>query len=733
MTLHIAPTFEGKKNTPQLTTARYERLKHKILPQIHKALTEIPFTAQDTPAQKLHKLQTTLQNEIKKQERIPPRKRARWITRKLRKLIRKQHKAHQLRLITPTNANISRHKRIRNRLKKEIIQAKKEKLKQQLENAKHNPKDQAKILKTLLPNKTNARSSPTTLHYDQKTYTDPKDIANALNDHFITIGKKTTANIPEAAKAAQPHNNGNNYPPFKLNEITEDDVLKKLTKLNANKASDIYGIKPAIIKDLKDYLAPILTQIYNDSIRRKEYPDTLKLTKVLETYKAKDRTLPQNYRPISLLPILAKVFDTLLNDQLMQHLTENNLLSPTQYAFRPNSDITLALLSTLNYIHDNTNKRKPTMAIYLDLSKAFDTISHETLLHKLKETFNFSTTTLQFFSSYFKNRLQATYTEHSRSDLQTVTHGIPQGSTLSTTLFLLYINDILSATQEGKLTTYADDTTLAIAADNLQQLLQIAQTELNSLIYYFYSNNLVPNPDKTTYTLFYPKEGPHPVLTIGNRTLEPTNSTKVLGIQIKQDLKYNQIITKIIQRLHTNYHTLKYATKFLPTEIMIKLYYAHIYPHLIYGISIWGTSEPHRTYIRPLHILHKKIIRKITKNARNAHTKNILQKHKILTIYNLYIQRVTLEMHKYVYPKQHLNRPEHQHTYTRRSDIHGHYTRLSAQHNYYQPHSATAYYTQKFIGIWNALPHTLTTEPKYATFKEALKIYLLQKQAQDQP
>jgi hypothetical protein len=205
-------------------------------------------------------------------------------------------------------------------------------------------------------------------------------------------------------------------------------------------------------------------------------------------------------------------------------------------------------------------------------------------------------------------------------------------------------------------------------------------------------------------------------------------STEHVAIRLRRNM-----FTKIIQRLHTNYHTLKYATKFLPTEIMIKLYYAHIYPHLIYGISIWGTSEPHRTYIRPLHIIHNKIIRKITKNARNAHTKNILQKHKILTIYNLYIQRVTLEMHKYVYPKQHLNRPEHQHTYTRRSDIHGHYTRLSAQHNYYQPHSATAYYTQKFIGIWNTLPHTLTTEPKYATFKEALKIYLLQKQAQDQP
>ena len=127
-------------------------------------------------------------------------------------------------------------------------------------------------------------------------------------------------------------------------------------KINANKADDIYKIKPALIKDLTPFLSPILTRLYNQSIDEHEYPDSIKFTKVIEIYKAKDKTLPENYRPISLLPIIAKILDTLINNQLMTHLTKYSLISATQYAFRPNSSTTLALQTILNNIHKNVRK-----------------------------------------------------------------------------------------------------------------------------------------------------------------------------------------------------------------------------------------------------------------------------------------------------------------------------------------------------------------------------------------
>ena len=127
--------------------------------------------------------------------------------------------------------------------------------------------------------------------------------------------------------------------------------------------------------------------------------------------------MPVNFRPISLLPIIAKLLDTIVNDQLMKHLLETKQISPTQYAFRPGSDTTLALLKVLNDIHsstDNTSKRKPTIGFYIDLSKAYDTISHDKLIEKLETEFNFTTDTVKFLKSYLQNRQQETHTQHAK-------------------------------------------------------------------------------------------------------------------------------------------------------------------------------------------------------------------------------------------------------------------------------------------------------------------------------
>ena len=229
-------------------------------------------------------------------------------------------------------------------------------------------------------------------------------------------------------------------------------------------------------------------------------------SKVIEIYKKDKRTLPKNYRPISLLPIIAKVLDTIINRQLMKHLLQNKLLSPTQYAFRPNSSCTMTLETVLDRIHRHRSRRKPTLAIYVDLSKAYDTISHDKLIHKLQHQFNFCPNTTAFFKSYFQNRRQSTHTQHAKSDFRTITHGIPQGSTLSPTLFILYINDIIKTVPNSKVYTYADDTTLVISAETTNALQQLAQSELNSLIKYFHCNNLVPNAGKTCFTVFYPRK-----------------------------------------------------------------------------------------------------------------------------------------------------------------------------------------------------------------------------------
>ena len=175
-----------------------------------------------------------------------------------------------------------------------------------------------------MPGKSTTRTSPTTLTYNGTTHTDPTKIANALNDHYITIGHKTSTTIPHHPKQEEERSNqpdvDNKQPKFSLQHVTTEQVTEYMKQINPNKANDIYKIQPAIIKHLAPYLAPLITPLFNQSIDENEYPDSLKYTKLIELYKSGDTTLPINYRPISLLPIIAKLLDTIINNQLMTYL-----------------------------------------------------------------------------------------------------------------------------------------------------------------------------------------------------------------------------------------------------------------------------------------------------------------------------------------------------------------------------------------------------------------------------
>ena len=404
----------------------------------------------------------------------------------------------------------------------------------------------------------------------------------------------------------------------------------------------------SILKDLREFLAPIFTTLFNKAIAENQYPNSLKLTKVIELFKKEDRSNPSKYRPISLLPIIAKVLDKIINTQVMIHMLKHKILSATQYAYRPKSSTSMALQTVINRIHTNATKRLPVLAIYLDLSKAFDTGSHDKLLHKLQHNFNFTPGALNFFKSYLHNRQQSTHTQHAQSTFRTITYGIPQGSCLSPTLFILYINDIIHSVTHSKVYTYADDTTLIISTEDMTTLQTLAQTELSSLISYFHHNNLVPNAKKTFYTIFHPKTA-EVILEIGDVTLQHKKSTRLLGVMVQQNRKMDETVAITVKKMQPVVYSFTYANKFLSTEWMRRLYFTHIYPHFLHAFSVWGTDNPRATYIQPLIKLQKKVVRILFRAHPRTPTKPLMHKLQILNITNLYIYRVCLETHPYIY------------------------------------------------------------------------------------
>ena len=531
-------------------------------------------------------------------------------------------------------------------------------------------------------------------------------------------------------------------PPFEIRPVTLEEVLKVMRNLNANKAADIHKVSPALLKDLTTYIAPHLVRLYNQAIQEHYYPDALKITKVIEIYKAKETNMPSNYRPISLLPIIAKVLDSLLNSQIMKYLLDHKLISTTQYAFRPHSSTSTALQTILNDIHRHRLRRHPTIAIYIDLSKAYDTVSHEKLLHKLKHNFNFSTDTVAFIASYFRNRRQTTHTQHAESSFQTITHGIPQGSTLSTTFFLIYINDILKTVPSSTVYTYADDTTLIVTAPTMEALQKLAQSELTSLINYFYTNNLVPNATKTVYSIFYPRTPSLLELKVNDITLDQEKKVKLLGIMMQNDLKHHSTVRNIIKKLQPTIQSFRYANKFLPTKQMLNLYNSQILPHLMYAVTIWGSSTLNKTYLQPLFRTQKKIVRLIKNAPPRTHTRPLFNELQILNIYNLYKLRVCVEMHPFIYPQAQLNRPDNIHNYRHIAQVHEHNTRHAAKRHLQIPnpfqYSTTRTpthtmdtLTRDYSHIWNSMPLSIRNTQSLQNFKTQLKAHLLEVQGNE--
>jgi hypothetical protein len=735
---------QKKDSIKTLSKYQYIKQKDNILSTIKTAISRLDTSdPTTTTTQHFADIQHALTDSIEQYEKTPNRRNKPWCKPKYRQQIRKQHRLYKKKKNNPTPANIKAHAQYRNKLNKTILQAKREHIAELLEKTRKDPRKQATILKTIIPGKGQPRTSPTTILYQNQTYTDPKDIANALNDHYITIGHKTSETIPHHQQHDSISTPKIHHPPFILQPTTLDVVTDTMNKINPNKARDIFKITPAILKDLTPFISPILTELYNRAISEHKYPDSLKITKVIEIYKNDDKTWPKSYRPISLLPIIAKILDTIINKQLMHHLTKHNIISPTQYAFRPDSSTTLALQTILNDIHKHKFKWKPTLAIYIDLSKAYDTISHSKLLHKLRHDFNFSENTVKFFKSYFHNRQQSTHTQNAQSRMQTITHGIPQGSTLSTTFFLLYINDIINTVQ-SKVYTYADDTTLVITAANKTELQELAQKDINSIIHYFHANNLVPNAKKTNYTTFHPRDEDIE-LQINETSLKKKTEARLLGLMVQSNLKYNKTITNIIQSLQPLIQILRYARQLLPTYKMKELYFTHIYPYLIGNIAIWGTENAKKTYIQPLIRLQKQIIRIIMNKRYKTHTTPLFARLNILKLTNLYILRVCVEMHSFIYTQSQQNRPQHHHIYTWSTQTHEHKTRYSLQQNLSIPNKYTHRYSKskvsqqqplehfnaQYSSIWNSIPLPIREVTSKDCFKRKLKAHLLSKQEKD--
>ena len=554
-------------------------------------------------------------------------------------------------------------------------------------------------IKDLISQKNN-KSLPALFTINGNSVSDQKEIAAKFNEYFCTIGPNLASNITAPDNLNFKHFlHDPTQTSFNFQAVTEDAVNEIINKFPNKTSRGHDEISMNFVKNIKTSIVPPLTKVINQSLLTGIFPDQLKNAKIVPVFKKGDSMLLENYRPISVLPSLSKIFEKVMHIQLNDHFKP--LLYESQYGFRANHSTELAAIENIDIVIDAMEKGDLPLNIFLDLSKAFDTIDHDILLYKL---FNYGIrgNSYNLCKSYLSNRHQYVQLNEVKSKMSLIKTGVPQGSILGPLFFLIYINDFHRSTNMFKFIIYADDTTLSavISFNNLSATENLINMELKKISNWLKINKLSLNAKKTKFMNFHTvnKRVQNFHLLLDSQEIESVNTFDYLGITLDKHLSWKPHIEKISKKISKIISILSYLKHFIPTKILLTIYNSLILPHISYGLLLWAPR------LKLIEKLQKRALRIIAKVKRNYHTNPLFKKLYVLKIDDL----KTLQEYKFFHKLVNKKLPKFFDTFsfTRHIDIHNYPTRRNCLHI-----TPRLRYQTSMCSVRFRLPFTLNEAP----------------------
>lgn len=488
---------------------------------------------------------------------------------------------------------------------------------------------------------------------------------------------------------------------FAFSEVTYIQVLDIIDNLKKTKSNDAYDINIKILNCIKYIILIPLTNLINQCIRNNVFPKFLKCSKVLPLFKSNCMDNPANYRPISIVPIFAKIFEVVLKIQITTYFENSNLFTSCQYGFRAKLSTTGAINSLINLVNKGFEANEFVHVQFLDLSKAFDCVPHDNLLSKLK-CYNFSASSQKLIRSYLTDRTQFVYFNNANSRLTDIKFGVPQGSVLGPILFLIYVNDLPNSTPSANFTLFADDTSLTHSHSDFNMLLTEAQISLLSAQNWFTNNKLVLNKDKTETMVFSLRQ---------HSELDNSHSVKFLGVLLDNKLTWEEHTVSVCKNISRKIFLLRNLRNCLSHTTLKIAYHALIQSSLSYALLVWG----HSAHASTVFSMQRKAVRVIAGLQYRDDCRAAFKNFNILTLPCAYIfqclMHIKVNIDKYI-----TNESLHSYSTRNKDKIHPDYLRLSRTRN------GTSYHATKFF---NALPSVVQVLER-ERFKSVIKRLLIE-------